>query len=106
MSLPSWFINTVTVASETGRDAYGKPTYGPKRSVACNLSQQSRLLHAVSGENVVASWKIYTDQAISLTDRIWLPGSDTSVQTSSRMPIAITVSNDKPGTRQLVRVDL
>ena len=74
--------------------------------MACNLSQQSRLLHAVSGENVVASWKIYTDQAISLTDRIWLPGSDTSVQTSSRMPIAITVSNDKPGTRQLVRVDL
>lgn len=106
MSIASWLVSTVTVASKTGVDSYGKPSYGSQSTFSARVQAQSKIVRNSKGEDSNSEWRVYTLTAVALTDRLWLPGADTSSQAESLIPIAITVSADRQNARQLYRVDL
>jgi hypothetical protein len=106
VSLASGFISTATVASQVSVTSYGTPTYGVKRALRCRVEATSRLLRRPNGEEAVSSHVLYTDQAVALTDRLWLPGVSAATDDGARSPIAISVTTDKTGSRALYKVEL
>lgn len=106
MSLSSWFRQTIGVASSTGVDSYGKPTYSATRTVYARVEAVSRLVRSSTGEEAVASHVIWTTEAMSLTDRIWLPGVSTATVEGSRLPLLVEATPDKTGARTLYKVTL
>lgn len=105
MSLASWMQQTITLASETGRDAYGKPTYGATRTATARVERTRRMVRNGRGEDAIAQWRLYTLEVVALTDRIWLPGTGTAMA-DSFLPLAVVATSDKPGARTLYRVDI
>lgn len=107
MSIASWLTSSISVASVTGSpDAFGKPTYGSPVAVAARIEQQRTLVRKSNGEEAVANHVIYTSTAIALTDRIWLPGANTSLADQSNLPATVVSTPDKSGARTLYKVML
>lgn len=106
MSLASWFRQSIGVASATGVDGYGKPTYAAARTVAARVEGQARMVRSSTGEEQLANHVIWTTEPLLVTDRIWLPGYSTATVEGSRLPLAVKSTPDKTGSRTLYRVDL
>jgi len=106
MIIAGWLVSSVSVAPETTRDTYGKPAYGTRRSVKCRIQPQARYVTNARGEDARSSWRIYCEDPIGLSERVWLPGTNTSVDEGSYLPLAITISNDRGNSRHLYAVDL
>lgn len=106
MSLASWMCQVVTVASVTGVDSYGKATYGAQRAVKANVSEKTRSIRTVRGEEAVASHVIYALEEIRPTDRVWLPGVPTTSADGARRPLTVSTAQDKTLSRTLWKVEL
>jgi hypothetical protein len=103
--IASWLNQTVYVASVTGIDAYGKPTYGTPTARKVRLELIRRMVLKATGEEAVANHRLWTLSAINLTDRIWLPGANTSLAEQSNLPMTLSSSPDKSGSRTLYKVE-
>lgn len=106
MSLSSWFVSTVNVASAAGIDAKGRATFGAPRAIKARVQGQRRMVRTSTGEESVSNFIVWTDQPVLLTDRLWMPGSSTAQVEGSLVPLAITVSPDKTGARTLYKVEV
>lgn len=106
MSLASWMVSTCYLASQTGKDAYGKPAYEAPRAVKARVEAHRRVLKRPNGDEAVSNHRIFTLSPVLLTDRVWLPGADTGSADASNLPLAIKAVGDKPGARTLYTVDL
>lgn len=106
MSLASWMTSTISLASETGKDAYGKPSYETPRQVKARVESTRRIVRNPRGEESVSNHRIYTLAPVLLTDRIWLPGASTSSADASNLPLSVQATPDKSGARVLYAVDL
>ena len=106
MSLGSILRQTAYVASVTGTDSYGKPIYGTPVARAVRVEESRRMVHNAQGEETVSSHRLWCLEAVSITDRIWLPGTSTSSAEASRLPISVSAVSDFVGSRTLYRVDL
>lgn len=106
MSLGNILRQTAYVASVTGTDAYGKPTYGTPVARAVRVEESRRMVLGSQGEETVSSHRLWCLTAIAITDRIWLPGTSTSSVEASRLPISVASVSDFAGSRTLYRVDL
>jgi len=73
MNINSWLKDTITVASMTGVDAYGQPTYGEQRSVKCRVEDRLQKVVDASGQEVMSNTEIACLESIGLQDYIWLP---------------------------------
>jgi len=98
--------STITVASVTGHSSTGAATLGAQRTMPARIENQRRLIRRANGQESQASHRIYTVSAIALTDRIWLPGSDTSSAREAREPLAVTAGETLSGSMTLYEVDL
>lgn len=92
MSLAGLLTQTVYVASFASLDAYGKNTYGAPRAVKARVQGQQRNVRGQANDEVLASHVVYLAEAVQPTDRIWLPGADTSSSEASNVPLTITSS--------------
>jgi hypothetical protein len=106
VSLSSWMVQTIGLASVTGVDAYGKSSYQTPRTVKARVQPQRRMVTTSSGAEAMSNHLIYTEVPVLLTDRVWLPGESTASAEASRVPISVTTSLDKSGSRTLYKVEL
>lgn len=51
--------NTVTVAPQTGRDVYGKPTYGAAVSYKAHLSRKKMLVRTIGGQSIESGQQVH-----------------------------------------------
>ncbi len=80
---------TIYVASATGADVYGQPTWGtPAARLVC-VERSDKILPGPNGEQLRTSHLIITDTAIGTMDRIWLTGDSSSDATKARRPMAV-----------------
>lgn len=105
MNLASWMVSTVYVASVTGKDSNGRLTYETPRAIKARVEQSRRLLRKANGDEVQGTHRIYSLDAIQVTDRVWLPGQNQAVVEGSRVPVALTASNNKSGSTLLYVAD-
>jgi hypothetical protein len=104
--LGAWFVDTVTVAAVTGKDSYGKPSFGAKTAVKARVQAVRKLVRSSTGNESVSSHVIFTETAINLTDRVWLPGVDSSNDSLAKVPLTINADHDKAGRVTLYEVTL
>lgn len=104
--MKSWFVMRVNVASVTGVDSYGKPSFGAPRVVPARVEGQRKLIRSPTGEEAVSNFVVWTDQPIQLSDRVWPPGANTAAAEGSLKPLSVKATPDKRGSRTLYRVDL
>lgn len=98
--------STITIASVTGRDSYGKALYGAQRTARARVEAMRRMVRKVNGDEAVASHRIYTCDQVLLTDRIWLPGANTASAEASNVPLAVAASSTPGGAYNLYETDL
>jgi hypothetical protein len=106
VSIAAWLNQTISVAQATGKDAYGKVTYGAPRTVAARVEVRRTVVRDGRGDEAVAQHRLWTLEAINLTDRIWLPGASSAVADASNLPLTVSSSADKLGSRTLYKVEL
>lgn len=106
MNLSAWFRDTVSVASVTGKSAYGDPTYGAPRTVAARLESARRLVRSGRGDDLVSNHRLFTTTPIVLSDRVWLPGASTADANASVKPITVESTHDKSGGFSIYMVTL
>jgi hypothetical protein len=104
--MAAWMTQTIHVASKTGVDSYGRPSYETPRAVKARVELRRRMVRNSSGEESVSSHVVYSLEPILLTDRVWLPGLNSATAEGSKLPLQVDASSDKPGARTLYRVDL
>lgn len=102
----SWFRETITVASVASVGLRGVPVLGPQRQVKARVERVSRFLRTTTKQEVVSSHKVYTATEILPTDRVWLPGANTTDANAARIPAALTSTPDRSGAFTLYEVDL
>lgn len=65
---------TVTVEPHTGRDSYGKPTYGAAVRRKCHISGKVRMIRTLNGADVLATQTVYmAGPLLDPDDRVTLP---------------------------------
>ena len=68
-------IQTVTIEHVTGRDGYGKPTYGSATVYPARVVGKVRMVRGADGVERVSSATVYLNTTDTLTtDRVTLPG--------------------------------
>ncbi len=86
---------TIYVASATGADAYGQPTWGAAASRLVTVEPSNRIVPGPQGEQLQTSTLILTDAAIGIMDRVWLPGDSASDATKARRIMLVDVIPDE-----------
>lgn len=106
MSLARVLNQTAYVAAQTGVDSYGKPTYGTPAAKAVRVQQKRTLVTNARGDEVTSSHRLWCQEEIALTSRVWLPGVSASTAEPSYLPIAVSSVSDFVGAKTLYAVDL
>lgn len=106
MSLSSILRESAYVATVTSTDNRGNPVYGAPVLRKVRIERSQRMVTTARGEESPSSHRLWCLDPISLTDRIWLPGSSTSSSEASLTPLAVSAVSDFAGARTLYRVDL
>lgn len=91
--------STVTIYSESSRDAYGKQSFSASgTAVRCRVVPESRATRTRDGREVTSSGRVYCygTPTVSVDSRLTLPdGSDAIV-------LAVQVQNDQSGAHHTV----
>jgi hypothetical protein len=98
MGFASWLIDTINVASATGTDNFGQPTYGTPRAINARVEAETRLVISPDGNQLMVNHKIAVAEQLYTTDRIWLPGDSTSDVTKARRSLLINSAATRIGT--------
>lgn len=106
MSLTSMLTQTVYLASFVSLNEYGKHTYGSPRAVKARVEGQQRNVRSQAGDEVISSHVVYLAEEVLPTDRIWLPGADSTSAEASNVPLTITSSPRPTGGVTLWKVEL
>ena len=106
MSLARILNQTAYVASVTGLDAYGKPTYGAPVARSVRVEGRRQATTNARGEEAISSHRLWCLEAIALTDRVWLPGASTASVEASNVPLAVSSAGDFSASRTLYKVEL
>lgn len=102
MSLSTWMRDTITVASQTGVGTAGDPSYGTQRTVKARIVTETAAGPAENPSQTV----VYCESELLITDRIWLPGADTTKAAASLRPQSVSRARDKAGGRVLYKAQL
>lgn len=80
---------TISVASATGADVYGQPSWGAPATRSVCVERSDKILAGANGEQLRTSHLIITTSAIGTMDRIWLPGDSSSTASLARRPMSV-----------------
>lgn len=78
-------------------DGLGGYTRMNERNLPARVVGRMRLIRDAQGAEVVSDYQFVTIEAISLDERIWLPGANTADLSQSRIPKAIIEQPDERG---------
>lgn len=106
MSLARILNQTGYVASVTGTDARGKPTYSAPVARKVRVELRRTMVTKASGEEAVSTHRFWCVESVNLTDRVWLPGEDSSSAEASHLPLAVESAADFAAAKTLWKVQL
>ena len=87
MDISHLLTQTISVASRTGLDPTGKPTYAAARAVLCRIEPTDGVAQGgASGTADATTFTIVTTEQILPTDLVWLPGVSSSSASAARSP--------------------
>lgn len=86
---------SISVATLSSRNAAGDPTYGTPATVSAWVERENKVIHSSVGEERVTTHIIITEDAITETDRIWLPGDSSADATLARRPAIVDAILDE-----------
>lgn len=89
---------TINVAPNTGTSGFGDPSYGAAVAGTARVEPVNKKFYNANGEEVISEFAIYTEMAIGLLDRVWLPGDLPADPTKARVPMRIYKGIDEDGT--------
>jgi hypothetical protein len=69
---------TIYVAAPTSTDADGVVTYSAPASYSARVESYEVLSHDKDGRTLMTRTRIFTEQAVTKADLLWLPGDDSS----------------------------
>jgi hypothetical protein len=105
MNISSWLVDTITIASASGTvTSSGRRNYDAQRTINVRLEHGTKLVADQQGAESEYEHVFAVDQEVKPTDRIWLPGDDTSGE--HRSPIKIKRASTKPGSYTIWQVYL
>ena len=91
------FRQTITYATITGRDAYGKPTLSAQSTALARVQPRQKLIRDARGQEYQASHVVYTKAQLGLGHYLWLPGYSTADATGARRIAAVEQEVDARG---------
>lgn len=102
MSLATWLTDSVTVASQSGVNGSGDPAYDAQRTIKARV-----VVGTVAGrtENPPKT-VVYSEAEVLVTDRLWLPGTNTALVSDARRPEQVERAKDLSGARKLWKATL
>lgn len=104
MNVAAWLTDTITVASVSSRNTRGDPVFGAQNAYPARVEPITRLTRSAQGQEAIADTRVFTTQAINLTDRIWVPGANTSDPNAARVPLSVRSSSTKAKSYTLYEV--
>jgi hypothetical protein len=105
MTLAAKLNQVVMVARCDSRNSYGEALYGPRRAVRARVEQIRKIVRNVRGEEAVSNNRVYCEEEIGLTDRVWLPNSPNGPE-SALVPLSVRFVGNFTGSKKLCTVDL
>lgn len=101
MNIDSWLVDTITVASRTGRDAAGDPSFGAQSEVRCRVENKRELIERQDGTQQEVDFSIATTTEIQVGDRVWLPGANPGNDSEAKQAVLVKSATIKDGTFRL-----
>ena len=98
MSYSAMLTDEITVEDASGKDDYGEPSYINKRAIKARIENESTIVTDNDGREKRSDHKIATMEVIHVKDRIWLPGTDTTIDAEARRPIRIESASTPSGS--------
>lgn len=89
---------TINVAARVGVSSVGDATYGVAAAVKARVEPVRKTTTNAEGEILMTEFAIYTEAAIGLYDRIWLPGDLPTDATKARVPLKVYEGVDEDGS--------
>lgn len=83
---------TFGLATYGSTDDRGVETFAARADYACRWEPVSKLMTDTSGQKVVSSGVLYTEQPVTVADRVYPPGAATLGE--SRKPISVETHYD------------
>lgn len=97
---------TINVATKSGRDSSGDPSYGTAADVSAYVEKRRGIVELPTGEKVETSHWIVVESEIKLSDRVWLPGDSTSDPSLAYTPASVEAFVDDVGNAHHYEVTL
>jgi hypothetical protein len=95
--------DTVTKSSWDGTRANsGDPSFGSQSTIKARVDHENQLVKTASGNEEMSSSQVISESEILITDRVWLPGDDTTKPNESKQPLKVAASST-PGGYTLYR---
>lgn len=104
MNISALMQQPITIQSQTGSDAYGKPSYGAQRTIKVRIQTENR--STGKGAAYVPVDVLITDQPILTGDRFWRTGDDVSDDLKAKVLGKVMSAPALDGAGTLYRVDL
>jgi len=103
--LKKQLAQTIYIASPASVDAFGQITYDPPVAIPARVENDSSVKAGASGgaievedgEEKSTKMLIITEAAITIMDRVWLPGEDETDATLARRPLSVLALPDEKG---------
>ena len=96
--LRAQLAETIYVASPGSVDTYGQITYSAPTAVKARVEYRPKIgSKPGEGEEGESDTFVITESAISIVDRIWLPGDSQSDPTLARRPMSVLRLPDERG---------
>ena len=103
-TLRRWMQETAYVARMTCRDGGGDPCYGEPELIKCRYEQQSREVRRPNGDALQSKHVIYTEQPVTITDMVWLPGEEPGDESTGHIILDVSRVPSCDGSVELYEV--
>ena len=96
--LKKQLAQTIYIASPASVDAFGQITYDPPVAIPARVETgRDTKDEGADGEELASRMLIITEAAITIMDRVWLPGDDQTDATLARRPLSVLALPDEKG---------
>jgi hypothetical protein len=105
MDVSSWLVDTVYTKAPTGSGSDGDLTYGSAVAIPSRVESAVRIMKLANGMEFVSNHTIVTEQELTTSHMIWLPGENPSTSEGQR-PKLIKSAAVKDGSYRFYEVYL
>ena len=96
--LKDLFRQRIWIARITGVTEFGDPQYGPPCPAFAFVERERNVIATPQGEERQTDHVVFTDEAVTEDDRLWLPWDDHTDEARGRLPQRIFEGIDEDGT--------